>query len=143
MSKWNTFTWSDGTKWADANGQSGPRTGEVDRSAYRVSLKVTHTNETWPGSLSSFILQSASAEIGPRPQLPSNYEAFIDRNDNSQRISVRVTQTAGDGVPLFTEGGEALLTEGDDEIWLEGLVPFSIDKIHGLILPRSRRQPTG
>jgi hypothetical protein len=119
MALWNTFDWSDGTLWADAHGSTGPYTAGVERSAYRVSLKITHANDTYPGSLSSFILRAASAEVGVRPQLPSHYEAFIDRNENSQRISVVVRHTAD-----------------------EPTEPFAIHHIHMLVTTRSRRQPT-
>lgn len=143
MALWGTFTWSDGTLWADANGDSGPHTGFVDRSAYRVSLWITHTDDSWPGSLSSFILQSASAELGIRPQLPSNYEAFIDRNENTQRVSIRISQTANQELELLTESGVEILTEDAEELYMDPPIPFTIDKIHGLIIQRSKRQPSG
>jgi hypothetical protein len=143
MALWGTFNWSDGTLWADAQGESGPATAFIDRSAHRVSLRVTHSDAAWPGSLSSFILQSASAEIGVRPQLPDHYEAFIDRNEESQRISIRVSHTAGEANELLTESEETILTESGEALLVDPPTPFAIDKIHGLIIQRSRRQPSG
>lgn len=143
MALWGTFKWSDGTLWADAYGTSQSYTSFIDRSGYRISMRITQTNQTWPGSLSSFVLQAVAAELGIRPQLPQSFQAFIDRNENTQRISVRVTHTAGEEIDILTESGEVLQTEGGDDIILDPPTPFNIDKIHGLILPRSRRQPTG
>ena len=142
MALWNTFHWSDGTLWADANGLSGGRTAFIDRSGYQVSLKLTHTNDTHPGSLSSLIIQSMSAELGIRPQLPSGYEAFIDRNDNTQRISVRITHTSNPETELATEDDEVIITEDDESIIIDVTQPLAIDHVHMLVNPRSRSQPT-
>jgi hypothetical protein len=142
MALWDTFTWSDGTLWADANGSSGRFTAEPERSAYRVSLKFTHTNDTYPGSLASMVIQALSAEVGTRPQLPSNYEAFIDRNENTQRISVRFSHTANQDVVLLTEGESELLLETGDTLLIDPAQPLAVEKIHMLVTPRSRRQPT-
>jgi hypothetical protein len=142
MALWNTFTWSDGTLWADANGSSGRYTAEPERSAYRVSLKFTYANDTYPGSLASMVIQALSAEVGTRPQLLDGYVAFIDRNENTQRISVRFNHTANQDVNIYTEADDELLLEDGTELLMDPAQPLAIDKIHMLVTPRSRRQPT-
>lgn len=142
MALWNTFNWSDGTLWADANGLTSGYTTQIDRSAYHVSLKLTHTNETYPGSLASFVIQSISAEVGVRPQLPDSFEAFIDRNETTQRISARITHTANVGIQLTTEDDDPITTEAGDPLLADPAQPFGIDHIHILANPRSRQQPT-
>lgn len=142
MSLWNTFNWSDGTLWADANGVTDEYSAEIDRSGYHVSLKFTSTNSTYPGSLANTIIQSISAELGIRPQLPTGAEAFIDRNENAQRISVVIHHTANPEIALLTEAGDEILTEAGDELLIDPAQPIVFDKIHGLINARSKRQPT-
>ena len=142
MAKWNTFKWSDGTKWADANGSPDLYTTFIDKKAYRVSLRITHTSTHVPGSLFSLIVHTASLETAPRSQLPSGFEAFIDRNENTQRISARVTNTVT-VEELTTESGETLTDETGDPLIVEFGQAFIIDQIHLLVTPRSRRQPTG
>lgn len=142
MALWGTFNWSDGTLWADARGESGFYTAFIDRSGYRVSASITETSTTYPGSLAGLVIQSVSAELGIRPQLPSNYEAFIDRSETTNRISVSVTHTGNQNKPLLTEASLELLQENGDNIYLDPQQPFGIQKIHGLIVQRSRNQPT-
>ena len=142
MALWGTFLWSDGTLWADARGESGTKTAFIDRSGYRVSVSISHNGSDYPGSLASLIIRTISAEIGQRPQLPSNFEAFIDRNETTQRVSVKVYHTGNPDEPLLTEAGLELLQENGDNIFINVTQPFAIDKIHGLINPRSKNQPT-
>jgi hypothetical protein len=142
MALWNTFHWSDGTLWADANGVSNMFTSAIDRSGYHVSLSITHATAAYPGSLASFVLQSVSAELGVRAQLPTGHEAFIDRNENAQRISVAIRHTANPAIDLLTEAGENITTEAGDNLAADPAQPFVIDQIHGLINSRSKRQPT-
>lgn len=120
MALWNTFTWSDGTLWADAYGSGSTFTSFIDRLAYWVSVKVTHTNSPSPGSLAALTIQDIRAEVELGAQLPRRFEAVIDRNTNTQRTSVKVQQTS-----------TALTTTA-----------FTIDRIHMLASQRSRNQPT-
>lgn len=120
MAKWNTFKWSDGTKWVDANGAYGGRVAVVDRKAHTISLRITHTVDAPPGSLASLVLLTAAIEASTRSQLLDGYEAFIDRNANSQRIAAKITFTS---VPTL-------------------LTPPAIDRILMLVNQRSRIRPT-
>ena len=120
MALWNTFTWSDGTLWADAYGSGNTFTSFIDRLAYWVSVKVTHTNSPSPGSLAALTIQNLSAEVEPGAQLPRRFEAIIDVNSNTHRASVKVNQTSS-GVTTTA---------------------FTIDRIHMLASQRSRSQPT-
>lgn len=118
MAKWNTFKWSDGTKWADANGVAALYGTGVDRRGYHISLRLTHTNATYPGSLASLIILTPSIETGARSQLSNGYEAFVDRNANTQRIAIKLTHVGS----LSTA--------------------FVIDRISLRTNLRSRQQPT-
>lgn len=120
MAKWNTFKWSDGTKWVDANGAIGGQTALIDRNAHEIALRIIHTFNAPPGSLASLVILSSAFEGGTRSQLLNGYEAFIDRNTNTQRISARITLTTD---PLTFS-------------------PFSIDRISMLANQRSRVRPT-
>lgn len=142
MALWNTFVWSDGTLWADANQPIDTYTTFIDRKGYRVSLRITKTTTSTPAILNEIILHTASLEVGPRSQLPTGYEAFVDRNDNTQRISVRVTNTVTTE-NLTTESSEDLLTEDGENLIVEFGQAFILDQIHLLVNQRSRRQPTG
>jgi hypothetical protein len=118
MALWSTFHWSDGTKWADGYGVTELNTAFIDRSAFYVSVKITQS--TVGNGLGGPSIFSLSAEVGPRIQTASSYEAFIDVNDNTQRLSLRVAVSLG--VDITT--------------------PFSIDNIHMLANQRSRSQPS-
>lgn len=120
MALWNTFLWSDGTLWADAHGPVSLYSAEINRSAYLVSMRFTYTLSAPPGSLSASTIHHSTTEIGARPQVDDGYVAFIDRNDTTQRISVRITNTS-----------TGVTTD-----------PFVVDHIHMLANRRSRSQPT-
>ena len=144
MAKWSSgWKWSDGTKWASGFAAIQVFTSFIDRTLYYCSLRITQ--DAPPGSTSAPTIATLSAEIGPRAQLPGHYEAFIDRNEATQHISARVSQTFDTTaeVELATESGETLLTEDDDEITIGLIAGFAIDQIHMLSNQRSRSQPTG
>lgn len=141
MAKWNTFKWSDGTKWADGAGAPQAFMALVERSFYHLSLRITQVPPA--GSTTAPTILAVSAEVGVRPQLPDQYEAFIDRNEETQRISVRMIQASNATTELTTEGGTIITTEGNDPLILDTIVPFTIDRVSILANRRSRRQPTG
>ncbi len=117
MALWSTFKWSDGTKWADGYGTPSLRTTFIDRPAFYLSLRIT---KTYSGSqLSPPSVLTVSVEAGPRAQFNANYMAFIDRNEETQRISAKITMASGDAIAAF-----------------------SIDKVHILVNQRSRVQPS-
>lgn len=121
MAKWGTFKWSDGTKWVDAFGVPLKHVAFVDIKYYRLSCVFRYTGVGKPGALSSVIIHSISLETAVESQLPRRWEAIVDVNRNTQRISVKVHFN-------------------DENL---GTDPFTIDKIHMLANQRSRSQPTG
>ena len=143
MAKWSTFKWSDGTKWVGGAGLPALFTSFIDRLAYHISAKITQTTPV--GATTPPTIYTISAEIGPRVQLPDQFEAFIDRNDNTQRVSVSIRKisSSNDIIELSTEGGDFIITEGGDLIVLELISPFSVDAIHMLANQRSHLQPVG
>ena len=147
MALWSSgWKWSDGTKWAGgAIAAIQAFASLIDRSAYFVSVKIVETSTgstTAPPSILNIL-----SEVGIRPQLPSHYEAFIDRNDKTQYIAVVLTQPFPSSITesLTTESDISIGTEADpaEDIVVELTRPFTINRIHGLISQRSRIQPTG
>ena len=141
MSRWSTFHWSDGTLWSDGEGIPTLFTSFIDQSFYRLSLRITQTAPA--GSTTAPRLLSISAETGPRAQLDHSYVAFLDINNNTQHVSVYITQTSGSTSALTTEADVELTTESDEVIVVETTTPFEINRIHLLANQRSRTQPTG
>ena len=144
MAKWSSgWKWSDGTKWASGFAAIQLFTSLIDRIFYYCSLKITQVATS--GSTSAPVIASLVAEVGPRTQLPNRYEAFIDRNGMTQRISARVDQTFDtvSTIELTTESGEILITEDAESIVLGLIAGFTIDRIHILANQRSRSQPSG
>lgn len=144
MAKWSSgWKWSDGTNWADGLGVPLLYTCVIDRSIYHLSLKVTHTAAT--GSTTAPVIMTMAAEAGVRPQLPDQYEAFIDRNDETQYISVKVFQTFDPTytTELTTEAEVILTTEAGESLGVGLTYPFAIDHIHMLANRRARHQPVG
>ena len=140
MARWSTFKWSDGTKWADGIGSITPFTAFIDRSSHRLSIRVTQT--TPAGSLAPPAISIISAELGIRAQNIDRYEAFIDRNEHTRWLSIRVEQTGRDTLELLTQDDEPITTQNDESITLLMSDPFTIDVIHSLTKSRSRVQPT-
>ncbi len=145
MALWSSgWKWSDGTKWVDGNARRiQTYSSFIDRSAYFISAKIIATSTgalTAPSAILNLL-----AEIGVRPQLPSHYEAFIDRNEETQHIAVAITQSFPSGSTdiLTTEDDISLITEDSEEIGVELTTPFVINRIHGLLSQRSHVQPVG
>lgn len=144
MAKWSAgWKWSDGTKWADGLGVPLLFTSFIDRSIYRLSLKVTHTVAA--GSTTAPVVMTMMAEAGVRPQLPDRYEAFIDRNEETQYISAKVFQTFDSSyvTELATEGGDTLATEVSESLMVGLVYPFAVDRVHILASRRAKQQPVG
>lgn len=142
MAKWSSgWKWSDGTKWADGLGAPGLFTSFIDRLGYHVSTRITQTAPA--GATTAPTILTISLEVGPRAQLPHGFEAFIDRNEQTQRIAPRIHQTQTGTLELATEAGDSLITEGGDTIVLTTIYPFVIDLLSLLSNQRSRQQPTG
>lgn len=144
MAKWSSgWKWSDGTKWASGFVAIQVYTSFIDRLLYRGSIFITHVAPA--GSTSAPTIATISAELGPRAQLPHGYEAFIDRNEETQHISARVISTYDSTAEteLTTEGGDTLLTEASESLTIGLIAPFTIDIVSMLANQRSRVQPTG
>ena len=144
MAKWSSgWKWSDGTKWASGFAAIQVYTSFIDRLAYHCSLSITQVAPA--GSTSAPTIATVSAELGPRAQLPNGYEAFIDRNEETQHISARVMETfdSTSVLELTTESGDTLTTEAGESIVLGLFAPFTIDVVSILVNQRSRQQPTG
>lgn len=140
MSRWSTFHWSDGTLWADGAGVPTLFASFIDQLFYRLSLQITQTAPS--ASTTAPVLLNISAETGIRAQLDYSYTAFLDINNNTQYISVYITQTSGE-IELSTEADVILTTEAEEAIVVDTFAGFEINRVHLLVNQRSRTQPTG
>ena len=143
MSKWSTFKWSDGTKWADGLGVSGVLyTSFIDHTAFRVSFTITHTVAA-NATAAPAVLQVA-AECEPRRGVSEvHFFSFIDTTVNTQYVSPRLHYTSGATTELTTEVGDPLITEAGDFLVVELSAPFSVDHMRLIGNQRSRSQPVG
>lgn len=142
MAFWNTFHWSDGTLWSNVSSRPDIFTAPIDRSAHFVSARITMVSSSSGSTTASLVIHTLSLEVNTRSQLPDYYEAFIDRNDNTQRISTMVRHTTG-VEDLLTETSELLTTETSETLILDEPYSFVVNRQHLLMNKRSRIQPTG
>lgn len=141
MSRWSTFHWSDGTLWSDGEGVPTLFTSFIDNLFYRLSLSITQVAPS--GSTTAPTILLISAETGPRAQIDHSHVAFLDINNNTQHISVHVTQVSNTTTSLTTEADVEITTEADEVIIVDTVEPFVVDHVHLLANQRSRNQPVG